>query len=82
MKIHYIDFVEFAPLDSSPVVSGNAVGWQVGDLDAQLIPSCMEKSLELQSERYAPSATHVVSVDVETGRFAHIAQIHLIFIRG
>ena len=47
-----VDFFHLAPLHAAAVEVGDAVGWQVGDLDADLVEALAQGVLAVEDEGY------------------------------
>ena len=75
IDIYHIDFLHFAPLYSLTVEFCDAVGRQVGNLDAEGILALVERILTVEDIWYSPSATYILIIDIDTGTLSYISQV-------
>lgn len=75
IDIYHIDFLHLAPLYALAVEFCDAVGRQIGNLDAEGILALVERILTVEDIWYSPSATYIFIIDIDTGTFAYITQV-------
>ena len=75
VDIYHIDFLHLAPLYALTVHFCYAVGWQVGNLDAEGILALYQLVLAVEDVRHSPGTTHVLAVDIDTSTLANITQV-------
>ena len=67
INVNDIDFFHFAPRYAPPVIVGDTVGGQVGDLDTDLVVAGFQAVLEIKDERHTPGAADEQAVDIDPG---------------
>ena len=80
--VHHVDVFHLAPLHTSRVEVGNAIGRQIRDLNAQFIVSTPERITAVEHKRHCPRAAQEFPIEVNTRRLSDIAQINYPFALG
>ena len=76
VDVHNIDFLHLAPFHSPAVQVGNTVGRQVRHLYAYLVVASLQGVLAIKDIGHRPGAANKLSIDIDTGRLAHIAKVY------
>ena len=75
VDIHHVDFLHLAPLYALTVEFCDAIGWQIGNLDADDVLALVERILAVEDIWYCPGAAYIFIIDLDAGTFTYIPQV-------
>ena len=76
VDVHHIDFLHLAPFYALTVEFCDAVGRQIGNLDADDVLALVECILAVEDIWYSPGAAYIFIVDIDAGTFTYIPQVN------